>query len=93
MLVFEGVFKSWATFSWLGIERSVGDEENKASSWGHGKEAGDSWKGNGVTPNLPQVVEAGPELVWLWVTVTVIEGQGDKGTESGFAVDLGGLSA
>lgn len=30
MLVFEGFFKSGATFIWLGMERSVGDE-NRAS--------------------------------------------------------------
>lgn len=56
-------------------------EENRQGSWRF-------LKGKQRYLHLPQVLEAGPESVWLWVMVTVIEGQGDKGAESGFAVDL-----
>lgn len=37
----------------------------------------------------PWVAEAGAELVWLRVTVTVLGGGPAKGAESGFPVDPG----
>lgn len=43
------VFEQWFTFFWQRRERSVGDEENKASRGGDGKESRDCIKGSKVS--------------------------------------------
>lgn len=34
-------------------------------------------------------LDAGLELIWLWVAVTVVQGREGKGAESGFVVNPG----